>query len=102
MISPYYESDGIVLYHGDMRDIVPSLAYNCIVTDPPYGETALAWDRWVDGWPGLLLTSTIERQLWCFGSMRMFLSKVGEVRARYRLGKTQRVGVPRGPVQAGA
>ncbi len=78
MISPYYESDGIVLYHGDMRDIVPSLVFQCIVTDPPYGETSLSWDHWVDGWPGLLLTSTIERQLWCFGSMRMFLSKVGE------------------------
>ena len=23
---------------------------DCIVADPPYGETSLAWDRWPEGW----------------------------------------------------
>ncbi len=34
---PYYDSDGITLYHGDCREIVPHIAADCMVTDPPYG-----------------------------------------------------------------
>ncbi len=34
---PYYEQDGIVIYHGDCRDILPDLSADAIVTDPPYG-----------------------------------------------------------------
>lgn len=78
MITPYYESDGITLYLADMREVVPSLVFNCIVTDPPYGETSLDWDHWVNDWPGSLLSSTTERQMWCFGSMRLFLAKIQE------------------------
>lgn len=36
----YYEKDGIVIYHGDCREIVPSLdasAIAAVVSDPPYG-----------------------------------------------------------------
>ncbi len=75
-MNPYYEADGITIYHADMRDVVPSIAFECIVTDPPYGETSLAWDRWLDGWPACLLGES--RQMWCFGSMRVFLSRIGE------------------------
>jgi site-specific DNA-methyltransferase (adenine-specific) len=39
------------------------------VTDPPYGDTSLEWDRWVGGWADLLPTD----QAWVFGSMRMWL-----------------------------
>jgi site-specific DNA-methyltransferase (adenine-specific) len=38
--STYYEAEGITIYHGDCREILPALAANCadvIVTDPPYG-----------------------------------------------------------------
>ena len=34
---PYYEQDGIKIYHGDCRDILPRLSFDTIVTDPPYG-----------------------------------------------------------------
>lgn len=37
MIRPYYEQDGIVIYHGDCRSIAPELRVDCVVTDPPYG-----------------------------------------------------------------
>ncbi len=47
MITPYYEKDGIVIYHGDARNILPSIAppdsVDLILTDSPYGvayETA--------------------------------------------------------------
>jgi DNA modification methylase len=34
---PYYEQDGITIYHGDARDILPSLSkVPLVLTDPPY------------------------------------------------------------------
>lgn len=37
-IQPYYEEDGITIYHGDCREILPTLTqFDAIVTDPPYG-----------------------------------------------------------------
>ena len=36
-MTPYYEQDGITLYHGDCRDVLPALsAVDVVVTDPPY------------------------------------------------------------------
>lgn len=35
---PYYDHDGITIYHGDCREILPLLeGIELIVTDPPYG-----------------------------------------------------------------
>lgn len=35
---PYYEHGGITIYHGDCREILPTLSgVDAIVTDPPYG-----------------------------------------------------------------
>jgi site-specific DNA-methyltransferase (adenine-specific) len=71
-MNPYYQDEHVTLYLGDMREVLPALGeFDACVTDPPYGETSLAWDRWPDGWPGLVAEHT--RSLWCFGSMRMFL-----------------------------
>lgn len=37
-IQPYYERDGITIYHGDCREILPALApVDLVLTDPPYG-----------------------------------------------------------------
>ena len=37
-MTPYYEQDGITIYHGDCREVLPSDArFDAIVTDPPYG-----------------------------------------------------------------
>ncbi len=36
---PYYEADGITLYHGDCREILPLLEVPALtVADPPYGQ----------------------------------------------------------------
>ncbi len=73
--APYYEADGITLYHGDMREILPHLQpVDAVVTDPPYNETSLEWDVWPDGWPTLL--QPLARSMWCFGSLRMFWNRV--------------------------
>jgi DNA modification methylase len=47
MLSPYYESAGIRLYHGDCREILPSIqSADACITDPPYGLEFMnnGWD----------------------------------------------------------
>ena len=37
---PYYDRDGIVIYHGDCRDVLPYIdpaSVDLLLTDPPYG-----------------------------------------------------------------
>jgi site-specific DNA-methyltransferase (adenine-specific) len=79
--APYYADDLVTLWHGDCRDILPQLGVtaDCIVTDPPYGETSLPWDKWPDGWLGT--AAAVTSSLWCFGSMRMFLDRISEFKA---------------------
>jgi hypothetical protein len=37
-VKPYYEREGITIYHGDAREVLPTLAHvDAVVTDPPYG-----------------------------------------------------------------
>jgi site-specific DNA-methyltransferase (adenine-specific) len=73
MIEPYYSDGRCQLYLGDMREILPALGqtFNAACIDPPYGETSLKWDRWVEDWPTLV--AAVTTSMWCFGSMRMFL-----------------------------
>jgi site-specific DNA-methyltransferase (adenine-specific) len=33
-LTPYYDSDGITLYHGDCREILPEIQADALVTDP--------------------------------------------------------------------
>ena len=72
-MTPYYADESVTLYHGDAREVLPLIRADadCIVTDPPYGETSLEWDRWPTGWPSWL--TGYASSMWCFGSMRMFL-----------------------------
>lgn len=76
-MGPYYEDEWVTLYHGDCRELLPSLGrFDAAIVDPPYGDTSLAWDRWVPGWPRRVAQHT--NQMWCFGSLRMFLTHVDE------------------------
>jgi hypothetical protein len=36
-MTPYYDDGTCVIYHGDCRAVLPSLSFDVIVTDPPYG-----------------------------------------------------------------
>ena len=38
-MTPYYEHAGIVIYHGDCREILPGLRAEAVVTDPPWGSS---------------------------------------------------------------
>jgi len=73
---PYFSDASVTLYLGDSRDILPALVGDAVVTDPPYGETSLPWDKWPDGWPSWI--NEAVRSMWCFGSMRMFLDRRDE------------------------
>lgn len=38
-VTPYYQQDGITIYHGDCREVLPSLdVFDAVVTDPPYPD----------------------------------------------------------------
>lgn len=37
-MKPYYQDDAVTLYHGDCREIVPTLGrFDLVIADPPYG-----------------------------------------------------------------
>ena len=53
-MKPYYDADGITIYHGDCREVVQDLgpaAADLLVTDPPFfipaqiGQSRTAWPR---------------------------------------------------------
>ena len=72
MIKPYYEDAqaGIVIYHGDCREILPQLApVDLVLTDPPYGidyqsVRRVAWQRKPK------VTGDKQFSLWLFDSLK--------------------------------
>ena len=49
--------------------------YDLLIADPPYGVTALAWDRRVEGWHALAAACLKPSgSLWFFGSLRFLLA----------------------------
>jgi DNA modification methylase len=44
-VKPYYDQEGITIYHSDCRDVLPLVAFDVMVTDPPYG---IGWRRGVN------------------------------------------------------
>jgi DNA modification methylase len=36
-MTPYYQDDFATIYHGDCRDVLPTLSGAAVLTDPPYG-----------------------------------------------------------------
>lgn len=77
-MTPYFEADGVTIFHGNCLEILPALnGEAAVVTDPPFGQTSLPWDRWVSGW----LAAVPFSSLWCFGTLRMFMDHADEFRA---------------------
>lgn len=76
-MTPYYADDHVTLWHDDFRNYMPTPStppVDCVIADPPYGQTSLEWDRWPDLWPSFIASRVRESApLWCFGSLRMFL-----------------------------
>lgn len=36
-MKPYYDEDGITIYHGDCRGVLPTIGADVMLTDPPFG-----------------------------------------------------------------
>jgi len=66
-----------IVHTGDAVEIMrtlPSASVDCVVTDPPYGDTSLSWDSKVDGWlPEAKRLLRPSGSLWFFTSMRHLL-----------------------------
>jgi hypothetical protein len=41
-MNPYYQQDGITIYHGDCREVLPSLHGQTIITDPVWPDSTAA------------------------------------------------------------
>jgi site-specific DNA-methyltransferase (adenine-specific) len=67
----------VTLLLGDCREIMPILPkVDAIVTDPPYGQTSLTWDRWCDGWVSTAAQLVLPSgSMWVFGTLRMFMER---------------------------
>lgn len=69
------------LYCGDCRDIVPAIGhqFDAIITDPPYGDTSLVWDKRVPHWTTIARAALLPHgSLWCFGSLRFFMETASD------------------------
>jgi DNA modification methylase len=67
-MKPYYEKNGIVIYHGDCREVLPLIpAWDCLITSPPYGQQreytigAIDWNSLVP--PALATAPVGDRQV---------------------------------------
>jgi DNA modification methylase len=50
-VTPYYQDSAVTIYHGDCREIVPTLGrFDLLLTDPPYGlaMSGGTWGRKMD------------------------------------------------------
>lgn len=89
-MKPYYEQDGVTIYHGDCREVLPELpSVDLCVTDPPYvfGIASTAQEGKAGGWGDLMnsaawyaivlrelkrLTANTQGAAWVFNSWRSF------------------------------
>lgn len=74
-MKPYYEHAGITIYHGDCREVLPTLPkVDLVLTDPPYGMERFE----TDGKDFLVKVGPALRQAWDLltdpGSMFVFTS----------------------------
>jgi DNA modification methylase len=59
---PYYDDGACTIYHGDCREVLPTLAADAIVTDPPYGLAFMgkAWDKPGQGFHQAWATAALQ------------------------------------------
>jgi len=78
-MTPYYEQDGITIYHGDCRELLPVLpSVRLVVTDPPYvfGLASTAQEGKAGGW-GDLMNSSIWYESWLLEAKRLTVNAQG-------------------------
>lgn len=66
----------VTILRGDCRETLrglPEGSVDAVITDPPYGQTSLPWDRFPYGW--MAEVSRVLKptgSVWVFGNLRMF------------------------------
>lgn len=67
---------------GDCLDVlrtIPSQSIGLVLTDPPYGETSLPWDRVVKGWADCVASVLAPGgSMWAWGSLRSIMAPAHE------------------------
>jgi DNA modification methylase len=69
MMTPYYDEDGITIYHGDLADVLPELppaSVQAIVTDPPFFMPADHFQsrvKWQRSWGDVSVLGTFWRSV---------------------------------------
>jgi site-specific DNA-methyltransferase (adenine-specific) len=65
---------------GDCRELMRHCGayspgpFDCIIADPPYGDTSLPWDKMVRGWEKVAAEKLKPTgSMWVFGSLRFFM-----------------------------
>ncbi len=87
-MKPYYDEGGIQIWHGDCREILPTLGpVDLVLTDPPYGEKLVSWDT---ERPGAWLWDEMRRAL-CPGGVLYYWGFWGH--ADWVLTQGRRVGL---------
>ena len=73
------------IFHADCRVVLADMApgtFDACITDPPYGDTSLDWDRQVAGWiPAVARVLKPAASFWVFGSMRFLAPLFAEMEA---------------------
>lgn len=68
---------------GDCRELMktwPAACADACITDPPYGDTSLDWDRQVEGWvEQVARVLKPNASIWVFGSMRFLAPMFAEM-----------------------
>lgn len=77
MLEPYYERDGVTIYHGDCLEVLPQLPkLGSVITDPPYGiNTKSDGDGKLNPWADLCNAALWYRS-W-FAACRDRLTRTG-------------------------
>lgn len=70
-------------HFGDCRELMklmPAAIADACITDPPYGDTSLVWDRRCAGWiEGVSRVLKPTSSIWVFGSMRFIAGIFSEM-----------------------
>ncbi len=76
---------GVDIRVGDCREVMvgwPEGFADACITDPPYGDTSLDWDKQVSGWLPLVARALKpSASIWVFGSLRFLAPLFAEMHA---------------------
>jgi site-specific DNA-methyltransferase (adenine-specific) len=62
-MKPYYQDSAVTIYHGDCREIVPTLGrFDLLLTDPPYGIAGVWKGGFGHGWGKAREDSTMRNE----------------------------------------